>query len=119
MDDTVKYACIINISELNVVHEFSHGFGNQLANEWYETNSVFRDLCDDAVDLDSMPQYNHELAIAFEYIDKTYIIFYQYDQDQRMTDRYTMLSRFHLERRQGFGNMEEVFNMLLAYEDSR
>jgi len=118
VNDTIAYACIKHKSELTIVHEFCHRFGNPLAIEWYQNAPTFQQLCDDSVDLERYPQYNHGLAMAFEYMAKAYVILYRFDQDQRMSDRITMLFIFAEEKKQGFTHIEEVFNMLLEYEKS-
>jgi len=94
-----------------IIHEFCHSFGNPLAYQWYQERSDFKAICDDRSDPNQQPQYNTGLAMAGEYVTRSYTLLYQYDHGRRA-------GLFDDDKRfAGFPYIVEVFKMIVVFED--
>lgn len=97
----------------SLIHEFCHGFGNPLADEWYKTDARFKQLCDDSVDAEKQPWYNAGYIMAREYVTRAFHVLYDMQHGETDLD-----ARLSVEQNHNIENtfpfMREVYNLVLA-----
>jgi len=93
-----------------LVHEIAHSFANPIAEAWYAEDEAFRRLSDNSVDLNRMPWYATGLTMAREYVTRAFTILYRVEVEGARPARL-----FREERRNGFPDIQQVYEMVVAY----
>ena len=101
-----------------IVHEFCHSFSNPLARKWYEENEVFRQWCDESVKWMRDRFYADALIVVGEYVTRAYHCLYNLEHGY-FEQRNALSQHFKMERSYGFRYFEDVFNMVVAFENER
>jgi len=93
------------------IHEFAHSFGDTMAAQWFSSCLDFWSLTRETLQRGSVHSiYATSRMVANDYVARALTILYMLDNtNQRLA---SMLQR---ERNRGFGNIEEVFDMLARY----
>ncbi|MCL2531480.1 MAG: DUF4932 domain-containing protein [Oscillospiraceae bacterium] len=86
------------------VHEICHLFANPIAEQWYEQNPAFRQLCDEP--MAKWLPYERGVSMATEYVTRSYDILYQVQHGDELA---TLLQQ---EQANGFPHIEQVYNMV-------
>lgn len=100
-----------------IVHEFCHSFSNPLAHKWYEENELFAKWCDESVKWMRDGGYADALIVACEYITRAYNCLYDLEHSY-FEQRNALSQHFSMEWSYGFRYFEDVFNMVLEYENT-
>lgn len=90
-----------------MVHEFVHGFANNIAAEWYAENEIFRQMSTGSIDLIRMPFYPTGLIMGFEYVTRAYTILYMVE-NEGVNPIFLLLN----EKAMGFPNIGYVYAMI-------
>jgi hypothetical protein len=90
-----------------MVHEYCHSFANPIATSWYAENDQFRKWCNDSVNTELMPSYATGIAMAYEYVTRSYEVLY-------MTENAKINVKKELARHktQGFLFIEDVYAII-------
>jgi len=130
VNDKIIYSLLFGSINSSLVHEFCHSFGAPLSVKLYSENSEFKKWCDDSVDIEKNPEYNHGSVIADEYVTRAYEILYwcQGYGNEKFTQTYRGITYKRNEFapiciikdfKNGFPYIEEIYKMLLEIENKR
>lgn len=94
-----------------LIHEFAHSIANPIAERWFQNNLDFWLLVRETQQRGLVSYiYGTQMIIAYEYVTRAFTILYKYENTNT-----NLQAEFQIERRDGFGNIAEVFDILMHY----